>query len=52
MANPEKAGLIDAALGEANPFDISYRHYAHDVGPETAFLPAGWKGRLIKMQLE
>jgi len=50
MAAPEKADDIDAAIGEGSQFDITYGYYAHGVGPETATLPEGWRGRLIKVQ--
>ena len=46
MAAPEKADEIDAAIGEGSQFDVTYGYYAHGVGPETAVLPDGWKGRL------
>ncbi len=50
MAAPEKADEIDAAIGEGSQFDVTYGYYAHGVGPKTAVLPDGWKGRLIKVQ--
>jgi hypothetical protein len=44
--------LIDGSIGEASPFHNTFGYYAHGVGPETAILPAGWEGRLIRLQNE
>jgi Nucleotidyltransferase of unknown function (DUF6036) len=45
--HPERADLIDAAIGELSQFHKTHRYYAHGIGPETATLPAGWEQRLI-----
>ena len=42
--------LIDGSIGEESPFHARYGYYAQGVGPETAILPAGWEGRLVKIQ--
>lgn len=47
---PEKADLIDGALGEGSPFHDTYKYYAQGVGPETPTLPAGWQSRLHRVQ--
>ena len=47
---PEKADLIDGALGEGSPFHETYRYYAQGVGPETPVLPEGWRDRLHRVQ--
>lgn len=47
---PELADVIDGAIGELSPFHEHFGVYAHGVGPETAVLPAGWEGRLVKVQ--
>ncbi|WP_242392873.1 DUF6036 family nucleotidyltransferase [Anaeromyxobacter oryzisoli] len=47
---PELAQDIDGALGELSMFQERFRYYAHGVGPETATLPVGWEGRLVKVQ--
>lgn len=47
---PEKADLVDGSIGEKSPFHETFGYYAHGVGPETAFLPARWKSRLVKVQ--
>lgn len=50
LRNPEAADLIDGAIGEDSTFDEHFGYYAQGVGPETAKLPSGWEGRLIKIQ--
>lgn len=47
---PEKADLIDGALGEGSRFHDKYKYYAQGVGPETPTLPEGWQGRLHRVQ--
>jgi len=44
---PERADLIDGAIGELSPFHDTFGYYAQGVGPETAVLPAGWEDRLV-----
>ena len=52
LHRPDFADVIDGAIGELSPFDERFGYYAQGVGPETAILPAGWEGRLIKIQNE
>lgn len=47
---PEKADLIDGALGEGSHFHDTFRYYAQGVGPETPTLPHGWQDRLYRVQ--
>lgn len=47
---PELADLIDGAIGEGSPFHERFGYYAQGVGPETAVLPDGWQGRLVRLQ--
>lgn len=47
----ERTDEIDGSLGDGSPFHATYDYYAHGVGPETAIAPAGWKGRLVKLEL-
>jgi hypothetical protein len=49
---PDKADLIDGSIGELSPFHHAFGYYAHGVGPETAILPAGWRGRLVRVENE
>jgi hypothetical protein len=39
---PEKAELIEGALGALSQFDDTFGYYADGVGPETAVMPADW----------
>ena len=48
---PERAAEIDGAIGDGSLFDRTYGYYAHGVGPETASAPAGWEGRLVRVEL-
>jgi hypothetical protein len=45
--HPERADVIDGAIGEGSPFHATFGYYAHGVGPETAKAPAGWEERLV-----
>jgi hypothetical protein len=44
---PERADVIDGAIGEGSPFHETFGYYAHGVGPETAVAPEGWQERLV-----
>jgi len=48
---PDKADLIDGALGDGSPFHRSFGYYAHGVAPETAKAPTGWRERLIRVDV-
>ena len=50
LHHPERADLIDGAIGELSPFHNLFGYYAQGVGPETAKLPSGWQERLVKIQ--
>ena len=50
--DPGKAELIDGCIGELSPFHETFGYYANGVGPETATLPSGWKGRLVQVENE
>lgn len=41
---------IDQNLGEGSPFHQQYGYYAQGVGPDTAVVPAGWDGRVVRIQ--
>jgi hypothetical protein len=49
--SPDKADLIDGALGDGSSFHRSFGYYAHGVAPETAKAPAGWRERLIRVEI-
>ena len=44
--------MIDGSIGELSPFHETFGYYAHGIGPETAALPAGWKGRVVRLESE
>lgn len=48
--HPERADVIDGAIGEGSPFQATFGYYAHGVGPETAKAPAGWEQRLVAVR--
>ena len=50
--DPERAVLIDGAIGERSLFHETFGYYAHGVGRETAVLPKGWEDRLIPIRNE
>ena len=52
LDDPAKADLIDGSIGELSPFHETFGYYAHGIGPETAALPAGWKGRVVRLESE
>lgn len=43
--HPEKADLIDGAIGALSSFDETFGYHADGVGPETAVMPADWQRR-------
>jgi uncharacterized nucleotidyltransferase DUF6036 len=51
VSDPDRADLIDGALGDGSPFHETYGYYAHGVGPETAKAPAGWEERLVPVEV-
>lgn len=49
---PDKADLIDGAIGELSAFHQTFGYYAHGVDETTATLPAGWEDRLVSIHNE
>jgi len=47
---PERADLIDGAIGEGSRFHEQFGYYAQGVGEATAVLPDGWRGRLVRVK--
>lgn len=43
--HPEKADLIDDAIGAMSSFDQTFGYHADGVGPETAVMPDDWHTR-------
>lgn len=48
--HPERADVIDGAIGEGSIFQDTFGYYAHAVGSKTAKAPAGWEERLVLIQ--
>ncbi len=49
---PERADVIEGAIGEGSPFHATFEYYAHGVGPNTAKAPEGWEERLVALRSE
>lgn len=47
--HPERADVVDGAIGELSAFHETFGYYAHGVGPETAIVPLGWDARLVRV---
>jgi hypothetical protein len=47
--HPDRADLIDAAIGEGSAFHEEFGYYAQGVSETTATLPAGWRERLVSV---
>lgn len=47
---PERSDLLDGAIGELSMFHQTFGYYAHGVDSTTATLPAGWEGRLVRVE--
>lgn len=47
---PERADLIDGAIGEGSHFHEQFGYYAQGVGETTATLPKGWRERLVRVK--
>ena len=52
LSRPERADIIDGSIGELSPFHATFGYYAQGVGPDTATLPEGWRGRLVEVPVE
>lgn len=48
--HPERADLIDGAIGEGSHFHEQFGYYAQGVGESTAVLPDGWRVRLARVK--
>lgn len=49
-SRPERADLIDGAIGEGSRFHEQFGYYAQGVGESTAILPEGWRDRLVRIE--
>jgi hypothetical protein len=48
---PDRASVIEGALGDGSHFQQTFGYYAHAVGPETAKAPLGWEDRLVVVEI-
>lgn len=48
--HPDRADLVDGAIGEGSMFREAFGYYAQGVGPETPAAPAGWQDRLVPIR--
>jgi hypothetical protein len=48
--HPERADLIDGAIGEGSHFHEQFGYYAQGVSEATAILPKGWQDRLVRVK--
>lgn len=48
--HPERAELVDGAIGEGSSFHDQFGYYAQGVGEKTATLPRGWRRRLVQVK--
>lgn len=47
-----RADQVDGAIGELSRFHETFGYYAQGVSVHTATLPAGWKTRLVRIDIE
>jgi hypothetical protein len=50
LNRPERADLVDGAIGEGSSFHREFGYYAQGVDEHTAVLPRGWRDRLIRIE--
>ena len=48
--HPERADVVDGAIGELSRFHDTFGYFAQGVAEETATLPEGWKDRLVPVR--
>ena len=51
-ADPGRIFELAAALGQGSPFEAEHGYYLDPISPLVPTLPAGWEGRLSRVQLE
>jgi hypothetical protein len=49
---PDRSIDIDGALGDGSPFHERFGYYAQGVGWETVYAPAGWRQRLVRVEID
>ncbi len=48
--HPDRAEVIDGAIGELSMFHETFGYYAQGVGERTSVLPKGWMARLVPVR--
>ena len=51
-SDPGRVFELAPALGQGSPFELEHGYYLDPISPRVATLPAGWEGRLTRIQLE
>ena len=50
-SDPARIFELRAELGQGSRFELQHGYYLDPIAPEIATLPAGWEGRLTRIQL-
>jgi hypothetical protein len=50
--DPARIFDLASSLGQGSPFELEHGYYLDPISPQVATLPAGWEGRLTRIQLE
>ena len=50
--DPARVFDLAPALGQGSPFEREHGYYLDPISPKVATLPAGWEGRLTRIQLD
>jgi hypothetical protein len=51
-SDPARIFEIAGALGQGSAFEAEHGYYLDPISPRVATLPAGWEGRLVRIELE
>lgn len=51
-SEPGRIFELAPALGQGSPFEAENGYYLDPISPHVATLPAGWEGRLVRIELE
>ena len=50
--DPQRVFELARALGQGSRFEAEHGYYLDPISPSVATLPAGWEGRLVRIELE
>src|SRR5512143_1094162 len=51
-SDPSRIFELAPSLGQGSPFEAEHGYYLDPISPRVATLPAGWEGRLVRIELE